>query len=138
MRTLATIILVLLIAFGIVGYFEGWFTVTNTDGKTNLQFDRDKFSADRDAFGKTVSEKTHELSNSIAGLWKKSEKLKGDEKEHVQAELKDLEVERDKLEKQIKDLGAAAQPKFESIKQDLSTRLADVEKKIADLNKKLG
>ena len=131
MRTLATIIVVLLIAFGIVGYFEGWFTVANTDGKTNLQFDRDKFQTD-------VSEQTRRVKNSIAGLWKKSEKLKGDEKEHVQAELKDLEAERDKLEKQIKDLGAAAQPKFESIKQDLSARLADVEKKIADLNKKLG
>ena len=43
--------LVLLVVVGVLGYREGWFTVTNQDGKVNLQVDKDKFKRD-------VAEKT--------------------------------------------------------------------------------
>ncbi len=138
MRNLIVFILVLAVIVGIVGYYQGWFTVNETDGKTNLQFDKAKFRADRDAFEKTASEKMRVFGDNIANLFKKSEKLKGDEKEGVQAELRELKKTHDRLEKQIQDLGNAAEPKFESIKHDLSSRLEEVDKKIEELTKKLG
>src|SRR5579863_8173674 len=138
MKNLAVIILVLLVAIGLLGWYQGWFTVTNKDGKVNVEVDREKIKADRNTFTKAASEKMKAMKDSIAGLAKKSESLKGDEKERVQAEIHDLEKTHDKLEKQISDLSAAAEPRFESIKQDLTKQLEDVDKKIAELTKKLG
>lgn len=138
MRNLAVIILILLVAIGILGYYEGWFAVSEKDGKTNLQFDKDKFKGDLNTFKTKMSDETAELKDKIAGLFKKSETLKGDEKTRVQADLHDLDMERDKLEKQIRALNDAAQPDIASIKEDLTKKLQDVNKKIADLTKKLG
>jgi archaellum component FlaC len=138
MKNLAVIILVLLVAIGLLGWYQGWFTVTKKDGKVDLQVHSDKFKADRDSFTKDAGEKIKAMKDSIAGLSKKSEKLKGDEKERVQTEIHDLEKTHDKLEKQISDLSAAAEPRFESIKQDLTKQLENVDKKIAELTKKLG
>ena len=138
MKNLAVIILVLLVVIGIVGWHQEWFTVTNTDGKVKVHVDREKFKTDRDAFEKSASQKIKGMKDSIAGLSKKSENLKGDEKTRVQTEIHELEKTRDRLENQIRDLSDAAEPNFESIKQDLSTRLEEVDTKIAALTKKLG
>jgi chromosome segregation ATPase len=138
MRNLAVIILVLLVAIGILGYYEGWFTVSEKDGKTNLQFDKNKFKDDMNLFQTKMSEEVGTLKDNIAGLFKKSEKLKGDEKTQVQADLHNLDMDREKLEKQIRALSDAAQPDIASIKEDLTKKLQDVNKKIAELTKKLG
>ena len=102
MKNLAVIILVLLVVIGIVGWHQEWFTVTKKDGNINVQVDREKFKADKDAFEKSASAKIKGMKDSIAGLSKKSENLKGDEKTRVQTELHDLEKTRDKLEQQIR------------------------------------
>ena len=138
MKNLAVIILVLLVAVGILGYYQGWFTVTKKDGKVNVQVDKDKFRSDRDTFERKASEKIKAMKDSIAGLSKKSEALKGDEKERVQTEIHELEKTRDKLETQIRDLSDAAEPRFDSIKQDLTKQLDEVDRKIAELTKKIG
>jgi DNA-binding transcriptional MerR regulator len=48
-----------------------------------------------------------------------------------------LEKKHDRLTEQIKELDDAAQGRFESIRQDLSKTLEEVEKKIEELTKKL-
>jgi predicted nucleic acid-binding Zn-ribbon protein len=55
----------------------------------------------------------------------------------LQEELGELKKKHDRLEQQIKELDDAGQSRFESIRQDLSKTLEEVEKKIEELTKKL-
>jgi chromosome segregation ATPase len=136
MRNLLIFVVVLAIAVGALGYWRGWFSVTN-DGKVDVQVNPSKFKQDKDDFSKTIGEKAKEAKAKLANLWKKTEGLKGDDKAQAEKELSDLEKKHDRLEKQIKDLEDSGQDKFESIKQDLSKSLDEVEKKIEELSKKL-
>jgi len=130
------VVLVLVVAAGVLGYARGWFSVTK-EGKVDVQVDSAKFKEDREAFSKTVGEKAKALKDQVAGLWKHSEGLTGDDKAHAQKELGELNKKHDRLEQQLKDLEDAGQDRFASIKQDLSKTLEEVEKKIEELAKKL-
>jgi phage-related minor tail protein len=136
MKKLLVVVLVLIVAVGVLGYWQGWFSVT-TNGKVEVQVDAAKFKQDKEAFSKTVGEKTRTMKEQVANLWKKSEELTGDDKAQAQKELGELKKKHDRLEQQIKELDAAGQDRFESIRQDLSNNLADVEKRIEELTKKL-
>jgi chromosome segregation ATPase len=136
MKKLLVVVLVLVVAVGALGYWRGWFSLTE-EGKVDVQVDPAKFKQDKEAFSKTVGEKAKATKDQIASLWKKSEGLTGDEKAHAQKELGELEKKHDRLEQQIKELDDAGQGRFESIRQDLSETLEEVEKKIEELTKKL-
>jgi chromosome segregation ATPase len=135
MKRLLVIVLVLVVAGGALGYWRGWFSVTN-DGN-GVQTDAAKLKDDQAAFIKTVGEKAKALKDQVAGLRKKSERLTDADKTQVQMELGELTKKHDRLEQQIKDLEDAGSGRFVSIKEDLSKTLADVEKKIEELTKKL-
>jgi chromosome segregation ATPase len=107
------------------------------EGKVSVQVDPKKFKQDKAAFSKTVGEKAKAMKDNVAGLWKRSEGLTGDDKAHAQKELGELEKKHDRLEKQIKELEEAGEDKFENIKQDLAKALEEVEKKTEELTKKL-
>jgi hypothetical protein len=134
MKNLLIVVLVLLVAAGALGYWQGWFSV-NKEGKVDV--DPAKFKEDKAAFSKTVGEKSRALKDQVASLWKKTEGLTGDDKAHAQKELAELEKKHERLEKQLKELDDAGQDRFESIKKDLSKTLEEVDKKIEDLTKKL-
>ncbi len=136
MKKLLVVVLVLVVAVGILGYWRGWFSFTK-EGKVDVQFNPAKFKQDKEAFSTTVSEKGKVLKNKLAGLWKKSEGLTADDKAHAQKELGELKEKHDRLEQQIKELEGADQDKFEGIKQDLSKNLEEVDRKIEELTKKL-
>jgi len=136
MKKLLVVVLVLIVGVGALGYWRGWFTVTK-EGKVELQTDPAKFEQDKKVFSKAAGEKANSLKEQFASLWKKSEGLTGDEKARAQKELGELKEKHDRLEKQIKDLDDAGEDRFEGIKQDLSKNLAEVEKKIEELTKKL-
>jgi hypothetical protein len=127
-RNLLVFVLFVAVAIGAVGYWRGWFIVTS---------DPAKYTQDKDALRASVSEKSKALKDRVAGLWKKSEGLTGDEKASAQKELDELNKKHDRLEQQIKDLDDAGQDRFESAKKDLTKSLEDVEKKIEELTKKL-
>jgi TolA-binding protein len=136
MKKFLVFVLVLAVAVGAVGYWRGWFSVTK-DGKVDVQSDSAKFKKDKDAFSKSAGEKAKALKDQVANLWNKSEGLTGDEKAQAQKELGELKTKHDRLEQQIKELEDSGQDRFESIKQDLSKNLDEVEKKIEELTKKL-
>ncbi len=136
MKKLLVVILVLLVGVAAVGYSRGWFSVTK-EGKVDVQADPAKFKQDKEAFSKTVGEKTKALKERIASLWTKTEGLKADDKVQAKKELAELEEKHERLEKQLKELEDAGPEKFESIKQDLSKALAEVEQKIEELTQKL-
>lgn len=136
MKKLLVLIMVVAVGVGALGYWREWFSVGD-EGKVGVQIDSAKFNEDKVAFSKTVGEKAKALKEQVAGLWKKTEGLTGDDKSHAEKELTDLEKKHERLENQLKDLTAAGQAQFESIKQDLSKTLEEVDKKIADLTKKL-
>jgi TolA-binding protein len=136
MKKLLILVFLLLVAAAALGYWQGWFSVTN-EGKVAVAVDSEKFKEDKAAFSKTVGEQAKAMKENVAGLWKKSEGLTGDDKVQAQKELGELEKKRDRLEKQIKDLEDAGEDKFASIQQDLSKTLAEVEKKMEELTKKL-
>jgi hypothetical protein len=136
MKSFLVFILVLVVGIGAVGYWRGWFNVTN-EGKVEVQVDKEKFKKDKGDFSKTAGEKAKALKDQVAGLWTKSEGLTGDDKTHAQAELGELKKKHDRLEQQLKELEDAGQDRFTSIKQDLSKSLEEVEKKIEGLTKKL-
>jgi uncharacterized coiled-coil DUF342 family protein len=136
MRGFLVFVLVAAVAVGALGYWRGWFTVSD-NGKVDVEVNKTKFQQDKATFGKTVSDKAHALEGKVDHLWHKSQGLTGDEKVHVQKEITELKAKRDRLERQIKDLDDAGQDKFESLKEDLSKNLDEVEKKIDDLSKKL-
>jgi uncharacterized protein YoxC len=139
MRKLLFLLLVLVVVAAAIGYWRGWFIVTKegSDGKIAVHGDSAKFQQDREGFSKTVGEKAKAMKEQVAGLWKKTEGLSGDEKAQAQKELGDLNQKHDRLEKQIKELQDAGQDKFASIKEDLSKSLQDVERKIEELTNKL-
>ena len=126
----------LLVGVAALSYWQGWFSVTK-ERKVDVQADPAKFKQDKDAFGKTVGEKTKALKERIASLWAKAEGLKVDDKAQAKKELAELETKQERLEKQLKELEDAGPDKFESIKQDLSKALAEVEQKIEELTQKL-
>jgi chromosome segregation ATPase len=132
MKKLLVFVLVLAVAIGALGYWRGWFSVTK-EGKVDVQADPATFKHDKDSFSKTVGEKAKAMKGQLAGLWKKSKGLTDDDKKN----LGELEKKRDRLEHQIEELDNAGQDNFESIKQDLSKSLAEVEQKIDELTKKL-
>jgi hypothetical protein len=136
MKRLLVVVLVLVVAVGAVGIWREWFSVTK-EGKVDVQVDSAKFNQDKEAFSKTVSEKAKTLKDQVAGLWKKSAGLTGDDKAHAQKELDELKTKHDRLEQQFKELEDAGPGRFESIKQDLSKSLEEVEKKIEEWTKKL-
>lgn len=136
MRKLLSIILVLVVVVGALGYWRGWFSVSR-EGKVDVQVVPEKFNQDKAAFSKAVGEKARTMKDKVADLWKKSEGLTGDDKAHAKQELGELEKQHERLEKQLKELDAAGQDRFESIKQDLSRSIEEVEKKIQELTKRL-
>jgi len=125
MKNLLLLVLVLVVAIGAVGYWRGWFSVTSD------------FQRDKEAFSKTVSEKTSAMKDKIADLWKKTEGRKDADNAQLQKELGELKTKHERLEQQIKELDAAGKDKFDSLKQDLSKNLEEVETKIEQLKKKL-
>ena len=136
MKRFLVFLLVLIVAAGALGYWRGWFSLTR-EGQVDVQVDPAKFKQDKGAFNKTVSKKAKATKDQIVNLWKKSEELKGDEKAHAQKELADLGIKHDRLEQQLKELDDAGHGRFESIRQDLSKTLDEVEKKIEELTKRL-
>jgi chromosome segregation ATPase len=136
MKNLVVAVLVVLAGVVALGYWRGWFNVTK-EGTTHVQVDRAKFEQDKEAFGKTVGKKTKALKEELASLWTKAEGLTGDDKAHAKTELAELEKKHERLEKQLKELEDASSDKFDSIKQDLSNNLREVEQKIEELTKKL-
>ena len=134
MKKFLIFVLLLVAAGGGLGYYLGWFSVTK-DG--NVKVDPAKFKKDKEAFGKSVGEKTKGIKSSVAGLWTKSKDLTGDEKARVEKELKALEAKHDRLEKQLEELEEAGEDKFETTKEDLNKALDEVEMKIAELTKSL-
>jgi chromosome segregation ATPase len=137
MKTLLVVVVLLVVAFGALAWWQGWFSVTKQDGKPHVEVDLEKFKHDKAAFSKTVAEKAKEYKEKVAGLWKKTEGLKGDDKAQVEKELKELEQKRDRLEKQLQELEEAGEDKFADAKQALSKDLDEVDKKIDALTKKL-
>src|ERR1700736_1811993 len=101
MKKLLIFVLVLLVAAGALGYWQGWFSV-NKEGKVDV--DAAKFKEDKATFSKTVGEKSKALKDQVASLWKKTEGLTGDEKAHAERELAELEKKHERLEQQIKVL----------------------------------
>lgn len=131
-RSLVTVAVIILA----VGWWRGWFTVTN-HGKVDVQVDETKFRQDKEEFGRKLDEKSRAFRIKVAELWKHSEGLTGDEKVSAQKELASLETQQARLERQIRDLENADPYRFESIKRDLSDTLAEVEKKIEELTRRL-
>ena len=136
MKRLLIFVLVILVGVAALGYWRGWFSVTN-GGNADVRVDPAKFKQDKEAFSKSVGEKTKALKDKIAGLWTKADVQTGDEKTQARKELAELEKKHERLEKQLKELEGADADKFESLKQDLSKSLEDVEKKIDELTQKL-
>src|SRR6266849_3324602 len=103
MRKLVVFVLVLVVAVGALGYWRGWFRVTN-EGKVGGRVDAAKFKQDKEAFSKKVGEQAKAMKDQVANLWKKSEGLTGDDKAHAQKELDELKKKHDRLEQQIREL----------------------------------
>ncbi|MBM4069020.1 MAG: hypothetical protein FJ271_08765 [Planctomycetes bacterium] len=133
MNRLLVFVVIVAIGVGILGYSRGWFDVTK---EGNVAVDREKFEQDKLAFKKMVGERAKALKESVANLWKKT-KLSGADKESAQKELDELHRKHDKLEAQLRELREAGEQRFESLKKDLESELADVEKRSAELMKKL-
>jgi chromosome segregation ATPase len=125
MKKLLVVILVLIVAVGVLAYWRGWLSM-GKEGKVDVQVDSAKFKQDAKA-----------MKDRVAGLWTKSEALTGDDKAHAQKELGELEKKHDRIEQQIKELDAAGQDRFDSIKEDLKKSLAEVDTKIGELTAKL-
>ncbi len=89
------------------------------------------------AFSKSAGEKAKAMKEMVANLWKKSAKLADADKAHAEKELGELEKKHDKLESQLKELEETGANRFESLKQDLTKALEEVEQRTADLTKKL-
>ena len=136
MKKFLVLVLVLVVALGVLGYWRGWFSMSR-EGKVDVQVDPAKFRQDKEAFSKTVGEKATAMKEQVASLWTKSEALTGDEKAHAQKELAELKKKHDRLEQQLKELEDAGQARFESLKQDLSKSLEEVEKQTQEWMKKL-
>lgn len=136
MLRLIGILLVLAVAVAAMGYWRGWFSMTN-EGSVEVQVDREKVQEDKEAFRKAVSEQTQALKDQLAGLWEETEALSGDEKTQAQTELAVLKEKQDRLEQQILELEQASQDSFEGIKQDLTKTLEEVEEKIVELKEKV-
>jgi hypothetical protein len=136
MKKLLFLVLVLIVAVGALGYWRGWFSVTD-DGKVGVQVDPAKFKRDREAFSKSAGEKATALKDQVTNLWKKTEGLTGDDKAHAEKELAEMEKKHERLEKQLKELADAGQDRFDSIRQDITRALEEVDQKIAELTKKL-
>jgi hypothetical protein len=137
MKKLLIVVVVLLAAAAGLAYWQGWFTVTKEDGKLQVKMNPEKFKKDREAFGNKVRAETKAVEERIASLRKKTEGLSADQKAEAEKKLHELEQEHKGLEKQIRDLDAAGEDQFSGIREGLSKSLAEVDRKIDDLTKKL-
>jgi hypothetical protein len=136
MKNFVILLLVVAVAAGGLGYYRGWFSVTN-DGKVGVQVDAAKFKQDKEAFTKSVSTKTKAMKEQVTHLWTKSEGLTGDEKAHAQKELSELKLQHDRIESRLRELDEVGESNFDTTRQDLNRTLDEVETKITDWTKKL-
>ena len=132
MKKVLVVVLVLLVGVAALGYWRGWFSVTK-EGTVDVQGDPAKFKQDKETFSKSVGENTEALKAKIASLGKNTEGLTDDDKKA----LAELKKKHERLEIQLKELDQAGPEKFESLKQDLSKTLKEVEQKIEELTQKL-
>lgn len=131
MKKLVIFILVLLVATGGVGYWRGWFSFNREDGSLKGHVDPEKFKKDRIA----LSARIKAIKDKVIG--QKFLSLSAEEKTSLEKEHHELEAKHEKLESQLKELNEASADKFEDIKQGLEKDLAEVEKKMDNLIKKL-
>jgi hypothetical protein len=137
MKNLLVVLVLLLVAILALGYYRGWFSVTQEDGNVQVQTDSAKFKRDKALFTRLINQRAQDLKDTIAGLRQKSEGLTGDAKTQAEEEVADLEKKRERLEKQLQELESAGADKFETIKEDLGKSLQEVEMKIDRLTRKL-
>ena len=130
MKNMLGLVIVILLGVGILGYMRGWFNLQNdpTTGKTKLVVDKDKFQKDRKEATTYLTDKKNELSKSLAGLKKKAEVAKDDEKGGIQKDIDNLTKEIAALEEHHAELTSADETKLEAMQQKLADFLAKIRK----------
>jgi len=95
----------------------------------------EKFEKDKTAFNQMVSEKAKAVKESLSNLWKKT----GTSADKASAEKKLIELEKkhENLETRLRDLQEAGEQRFETLKAALTRELEEVERRTAELTKKL-
>src|SRR5580700_1700442 len=102
MRGFVLFVLLLAVAIGALGYWRGWFTVTDKEGKRDVEVHQTTFDQDKKAFSKSVGEKAKALRSQVDKLWEHSKGLSGDARTQAQKDLGELQTKHDRIEQQIK------------------------------------
>jgi ERCC4-type nuclease len=124
---------VLVVAFVVVAWWQGWFKIEKTktdDGQTHVgvKLNKEKFQQDRDKLKKAAAERSKGLKDRLARLRDKAKGLTGADKEKANQEIDALSKKHEAIESKIKDLEGVSEDKFEGLKKALDADLQDADK----------
>ncbi len=130
MKGFLVIVVILAIGAGALGYTQGWFkgSVVSTKDKTDatVTLDKEKWRQDRDAFHKQAEVKLKDMDQSIDEMRTKSKTATAEAKVHYDEAISTLSKKTATAREELRELGAATQDRWESVKTRLSASMDDL------------
>jgi hypothetical protein len=129
MGRILALVLILLIAVGVVGFWRGWFEFQTNKavGKVHADFsvNKEKFQQDKEILKKKIAEKSKALKDKLASMRGKATDLSGEAKANADREIEELAKKQENLDAKLNDVDEATEEKLESLKQGLTNSLED-------------
>jgi hypothetical protein len=128
-KTLVLCIVVLAAALVALGFWRGWFEVGSTkeDGKVHadLEANLKKFKADKEAFKKSLGEKSRAMKDKIADLKNKAKELTGAAKAKAEQEIDALSKRHTTIEKKMNEVDESSEETFKDLKNSLKGEIEE-------------
>jgi predicted ferric reductase len=126
MRGFIVIVLLLAVGIGITGFVRGWFTVD----QEKLEKDRDAalalFHSSRDTFQKQAETRLNGMEKNLDQLKAKAKTATAETKDELDQAISDLGDKTRSARAELKELGAATQENYDSLKTHLDAALDDL------------
>jgi predicted ferric reductase len=126
MRGFIVFVLFLAVGIGITGFALGWFTVD----QEKMNKDRDAalalFHSSRDTFQKQAETRLNGMDKDLEGLKAKAKTASVDTKVDLDQTISDLGDKTRAARAELKELGAATQENYDSLKTHLDVALKDL------------
>ncbi len=130
MKGFLVVVVILAIGIGAVGYTQGWFkgSVASSKDQTDVtvSVNKEKWRQDRDAFHKQTETRLKDLDQSMDDLKTKAKSATADAKVHYDQAISDLGKQTAAAREDIREMNAATQDRWESIKTRLNASLDDL------------
>jgi hypothetical protein len=124
-------VVVLALLIGAFGYGRGWFTVDKQregdETKVTFGLDRDKVEEDLRLANAKIDAKQRAIDEKMLRLRDRAARATADAKVEIDAELKELDLERTEISRKLDEMKAATGQKMRELRDEIAEELDRVE-----------